>query len=133
MAPGLVGIKECLHGGTWQGLLWWLWGLRYTSGALLSILKKSYREAVRIGFTPPHLVVTGPYRYSRNPMYVAGLFAWIGWTIFYGNLAVFAGLVFLWSVFTLRIIPYEENQLEALFGSDYIDYKKSVPRWLGRI
>ena len=94
---------------------------------------KSYREAVRIGFTPPHLVVTGPYRYSRNPMYVAGLFAWIGWTIFYGNLAIFAGLVFLWSIFTIRIIPYEENQLEALFGSDYIDYKKSVPRWLGRI
>lgn len=94
---------------------------------------KSYREAVRIGFTPPHLVVTGPYRYSRNPMYVAGLFAWIGWTIFYGNIAVFVGLVFLWTIFTIRIIPYEENQLEALFGSDYIEYKKSAPRWLGRI
>lgn len=94
---------------------------------------KSYREGVRIGFTPPHLVVTGPYRYSRNPMYVAGLFAWIGWTIFYGNIAVFVGLVFLWTIFTIRIIPYEENQLEALFGSDYIEYKKSAPRWLGRI
>jgi protein-S-isoprenylcysteine O-methyltransferase Ste14 len=94
---------------------------------------KSYREAVRIGFTPPHLVVTGPYRYSRNPMYVAGLFAWIGWTIFYGNIAVFVGLVFLWTIFTIRIIPYEENQLEALFGSDYTEYKKSAPRWLGRI
>jgi protein-S-isoprenylcysteine O-methyltransferase Ste14 len=94
---------------------------------------KSYREAVRIGFTPPHLVVTGPYRYSRNPMYVAGLFVWIGWTIFYGNLAVFIGLVLLWSMFTFRIIPYEEDQLEALFGDEYSEYKKSVRRWLGRI
>jgi protein-S-isoprenylcysteine O-methyltransferase Ste14 len=93
---------------------------------------RSYRAAVRIGFTPPHLVVTGPYRYSRNPMYVAGLFAWIGWTIFYGNLAFFIGLALLWSIFTFRIIPYEESQLEALFGDEYIEYKQSVRRWLGR-
>ena len=94
---------------------------------------KSYRNAVRIGFTPPHLVVTGPYRYSRNPMYVAGLFVWIGWTIFYGSPAVFIGLVLLWSMFTLRVIPYEERQLEALFGDEYLEYKKSVRRWSGRI
>jgi len=94
---------------------------------------KSYREAVRIGFAPPHLVVTGPYRYSRNPMYVAGLFVWIGWTVFYGSPAVFIGLVLLWSMFTFRVIPYEERQLEALFGDEYIAYKKSVRRWLGRI
>lgn len=94
---------------------------------------KSYREAVRVGFVPPHLVVTGPYRYSRNPMYVAGLLVWIRWTVFYGSLAVFIGLVLLWSMFTFRIIPYEERQLEELFGDEYIEYKKSVRRWLGRI
>jgi protein-S-isoprenylcysteine O-methyltransferase Ste14 len=93
---------------------------------------KSYREAVRIGFEPPHLVVTGPYTYSRNPMYVAGLFAWIGWTVFYGSPAVFIGLVLLWSMFTFRVIPYEEHQLEALFGDEYLEYKKSVRRWIGR-
>jgi protein-S-isoprenylcysteine O-methyltransferase Ste14 len=94
---------------------------------------KSYREAVRIGFAPPHLVVTGPYRYSRNPMYVAGLFVWIGWTVFYGSPAVFIGLVLLWSMFTFRVIPYEERQLEALFGDEYKEYKTSVRRWIGRI
>jgi protein-S-isoprenylcysteine O-methyltransferase Ste14 len=61
---------------------------------------KSYRAAVRIGFSPPHLVVGGPYKYSRNPMYVSGLFAWLGWTVFYGSPAVLVGLVLLWSVFT---------------------------------
>jgi protein-S-isoprenylcysteine O-methyltransferase Ste14 len=66
-------------------------------------------------------------------MYVAGLFAWIGWTVFYGSPAVFIGLVLLWSLFTLRVIPYEERQLEALFGDEYREYKKSVRRWIGRI
>lgn len=93
---------------------------------------KSYREGVRIGFTPPHLVVNGPYRYSRNPMYIAGLFIWIGWTIFYANPVVFAGLLLLWSMFAFRVIPSEERQLEALFGDEYIEYRKSVRRWIGR-
>ncbi len=94
---------------------------------------KSYHEAVQVRFEPPHLVVDGPYEYSRNPMYVAGLFTWVGWTIFYGSPTVLIGLVFLWSLFTFRVIPYEERQLEALFGDAYVDYKQSVRRWIGRI
>jgi protein-S-isoprenylcysteine O-methyltransferase Ste14 len=93
---------------------------------------KSYRAAVRIGFSPPHLVVGGPYQVSRNPMYVAGLFAWLGWTVFYGSPAVLIGLVLLWSLFTFRVIPHEERQLEALFGDEYLEYMRSVRRWIGR-
>jgi protein-S-isoprenylcysteine O-methyltransferase Ste14 len=66
-------------------------------------------------------------------MYVAGLFTWIGWAIFYGSPAVFIGLALLWSLFTFRVIPYEERQLEALFGDEYLKYKKSVRRWIGRL
>jgi len=94
---------------------------------------KSYRESVRIGFSPPYLVVEGPYRYSRNPMYVSGLLVWCGWMIFYGNETVFIGLALLWSAFTFRVIPNEERQLETLFGDEYRAYKKSVGRWCGRI
>jgi protein-S-isoprenylcysteine O-methyltransferase Ste14 len=93
---------------------------------------RSYRTAVRVGFTPPHIVTAGPYQISRNPMYVSGLFAWLGWAIFYGSPAVFAALVLLWAVFTLRVIPQEEEQLEALFGDEYREYKRSVRRWFGR-
>jgi len=89
---------------------------------------KSYRAAVRIGFSPPHLVVNGPYRVSRNPMYTSGLFAWLGWTVFYGSPAVVVGLVFLWSVFTFRVIPHEERQLEGLFGDEYLAYAARVPK-----
>lgn len=93
---------------------------------------RSYRAAVRVSFSPPHLVITGPYKISRNPMYVAGLFAWCGWTVFYGSPAVFVGLVLLWSGFTFRVIPQEERQLEVLFGEEYLEYKRSVRRWIGR-
>jgi protein-S-isoprenylcysteine O-methyltransferase Ste14 len=93
---------------------------------------RSYRTSVRVGFTPPHLVIAGPYRFSRNPMYVTGLIAWLGWVIFYGSPAVFVGHVLLWVIFTIRVIPYEERQLEGLFGDEYLDFKRSVPRWIGR-
>ena len=94
---------------------------------------RSYRTAVRVGFSPPHLVIAGPYRISRNPMYVSGLFVWFGWVVFYGSPAVFVALVLLWFIFAFRVIPYEERQLEALFGDEYLEYKKSVRRWIGRI
>jgi protein-S-isoprenylcysteine O-methyltransferase Ste14 len=66
-------------------------------------------------------------------MYVSGLFVWLGWTVFYGSPAVFVGLVLLWSVFTFRVIPHEERQLEGLFGDEYLEYKSSVRRWIGRV
>jgi len=94
---------------------------------------KSYRDSVRISYSPPRLVIDGPYQVSRNPMYVAGLFAWIGWAIFYGSPAVFIGLIFLWAIFSVRVIPHEERLLEELFGDEYRQYKASVPRWIGRI
>ena len=93
---------------------------------------KSYSTSVRAGFSPPHLVVAGPYRVSRNPMYVSGLFAWVGWTVFYGSPAVLAALVLLWSLFSFRVIPLEEQQLEAQFPEAYLEYKRAVPRWIGR-
>ena len=93
---------------------------------------RSYAASVRIGFSPPHLVAAGPYRLSRNPMYVSGLFTWLGWALFYGSPAVFFALVLLWAVFTFRVIPREERQLEELFGDDYLEYKRSVRRWIGR-
>jgi protein-S-isoprenylcysteine O-methyltransferase Ste14 len=93
---------------------------------------RSYRASVRVGFSPPHLVIAGPYRFSRNPMYVSGLFTWLGWTVFYGSPAVFIALVLLWAVFSFRVIPYEERQLEVLFGDDYLEYRRSVRRWIGK-
>jgi protein-S-isoprenylcysteine O-methyltransferase Ste14 len=65
-------------------------------------------------------------------MYISGLIAWFGWIVYYGSPAVLLGLVLLWLFFALRMIPQEERQLEELFGEDYLAYKRTVRRWLGR-
>jgi len=93
---------------------------------------RSYRASVRVSFSPPHLVIAGPYKISRNPMYMSGLFTWSGWVIYYGSPAVCVALLLLWAAFAFRVIPHEESQLEALFGDEYLAYKSSVRRWIGR-
>lgn len=93
---------------------------------------RSYRDSVRVGFSPPHLVISGPYVISRNPMYVSGLITWLGWTFYFGSPAVLIALLLLWAIFTFRVIPHEEHLLEQLFGEEYLEYKRTVRRWIGR-
>lgn len=81
---------------------------------------------------PAALVARGPYRYTRNPMYV-GVLAILGglalarWS---APLAVYAAGVAMAFVTFVRV--YEEPRLERQFGASYAAYKSAVPRWLGR-
>lgn len=70
-----------------------------------------------------------PYRFTRNPMYLAGLGLWLGWAVFYGRLPVLAGAA-LWAATNSVIITREERALNRVFGEEYHLYKRSVPRWL---
>ena len=81
---------------------------------------------------PPYLLAKGPYAWSRNPMYVAGMITWAGWAVYYGSFAVVAGMVPFWGAIALLAVPFEERHLEARLGEPYLRYKRSVPRWLGR-
>ncbi len=119
--------------GPWNlaGLAIVVVGISLYAWCLLSHFR-SYRTSVRVGFDPPDLVHGGLYKVSRNPMYVSGLIAWFGWVVFYGSPAVLMGFVLLWLLFSLRVIPQEERQLEMLFGEDYLAYKRTVRRWIGR-
>jgi protein-S-isoprenylcysteine O-methyltransferase Ste14 len=76
------------------------------------------------------LVLRGPYRRSRNPMYVSLVLVYLGvalWT----NAWVALGLVVLpIAVLGLVVVPMEESQLRERFGDSYIDYCRQVRRWL---
>jgi hypothetical protein len=48
-----------------------------------------------MALTPDYLLQSGPYHYSRNPMYVAELAMWAGWSLVFGNLAVAGGTALL--------------------------------------
>src|SRR5438445_5897548 len=87
-------------------------------------------------FDPPRqLVITGPYRFVRNPMYVGMGIALLGEAIVYPNLTlVMLGLiVVLWAAVTLFIIGYEEPTLRRMFGNDYEAYCRQVRRWIPRL
>jgi protein-S-isoprenylcysteine O-methyltransferase Ste14 len=86
-------------------------------------------ERVKLGMIPSYLVIRGPYRLTRNPMYIAELGLWLGWIIFFGSPLVLIGFLVLWSVMTLVLLPREERSLEAAFGQTYLQYKSRVPRW----
>jgi protein-S-isoprenylcysteine O-methyltransferase Ste14 len=86
-------------------------------------------ERVELGWTPPYLLMRGPYAFTRHPMYLAELTLWFGWALLYGSVAVFIALLVLvaWVSF---ILPREERALEAKFGDVYRAYQARVPRWL---
>jgi protein-S-isoprenylcysteine O-methyltransferase Ste14 len=75
------------------------------------------------------LVTDGPYRYTRNPMYVGMLVILTGWAIYLGNVGAFLLLpLFIVVLNRQQIIP-EERMLEAKFAGVYRAYRERVPRW----
>ncbi len=81
-------------------------------------------------FDPPRrLVVRGPYRYVRNPMYLGAGLALAGAALFYRSsvLLAYAGLFLL--LMHLAVVLYEEPTLRQTFGEDYEAYCKRVRRW----
>ena len=89
-------------------------------------------DKVKPGLTPSFLMMHGPYRLTRNPMYVAELGLWLGWALFFGSLGIFIGCVALLLIVNCVILPREERGLEAAFGQAYVQYRNRVPRWLGK-
>ena len=80
---------------------------------------------------PKHLVVSGLYGYSRNPMYLAVLCVVAGWAIGYRSAAIglYAGGLFI--AFHLRILWHEEPFLAGTHGEAWRAYASRVPRWFG--
>ena len=78
---------------------------------------------------PNHLVDDGLFRYSRNPIYLGFTLSLFGLALLTANLAAF-DVVFFFLVVHFWYIPFEERIMEKEFGSDYINYKKQVRRWL---
>lgn len=86
-------------------------------------------EVRNIERIPIHLLTQGPYRYTRNPMYLGYLLFWLAWTVFYGSVSVLAVLVILSSIAQFILVPLEERRLDVKFGEEFRSYKKQVPRW----
>jgi protein-S-isoprenylcysteine O-methyltransferase Ste14 len=75
----------------------------------------------------PKLVTWGPYAWVRNPLYAGNGLIGLGWAMMTGwpLVAAFAAVYF--TLYSMTIIPYEEQFLSERFGEEYENYRKSAP------
>ena len=116
-----------------QGLCW-LGALVSLSAALLFLLSlREFRAAgtsVRGSVRSTRIVKTGPYRFTRNPIYLAFILFVGGLSVWWNNLWLLVMLVPAVGFISLVVIPREERFLECNFPEQYLSYKSSVRRWL---
>jgi protein-S-isoprenylcysteine O-methyltransferase Ste14 len=128
MQPPLLGL------GVTRGL-----GAVLVAAGIAGLLDSFARFALRGRGTPApilpteHLVVSGLYRYVRNPMYVAVMSVVLGQALLLGDPRLLGYGALLWLVFHLFVIGYEEPTLRRAFGAEYERFRANVPRWIPRL
>jgi protein-S-isoprenylcysteine O-methyltransferase Ste14 len=76
------------------------------------------------------IVVAGPYRFTRNPIYSGMFLALIGLAVGFDSLWLLAALALFYLVIRYGVVAREEAYLERKFGAAYLDYKARVRRWI---
>jgi protein-S-isoprenylcysteine O-methyltransferase Ste14 len=143
-------------GGTFGGLLPWLlgdwrfrpplpyWVAAQAAGGILIAaglvpIAMAFAEFVRAAGTPvpvaapPRLVVSGFYRYVRNPIYAGFTAVLLGETLLFGTRGMLIYTAVAWCVGAAAVRFYEEPVLSRKFGRDYDAYRRAVPAWLPRL
>ena len=82
---------------------------------------------------PERLVVTGLYRYVRNPMYVSVVAIIIGQALLFGDWRLFVYGAVFWLACHAFVLVYEEPTLRRKFGPQYEAFYTNVPRWVPRL
>jgi protein-S-isoprenylcysteine O-methyltransferase Ste14 len=80
--------------------------------------------------SPGFLITTGPFRFSRNPAYLAMAAILFGSAVVMGTLVTFVFPILFIAVTELLFIPDEEEALEKKFGKEYRQYRERVRRWI---
>ena len=115
--PHLVGVPPFVAG---VALLLWCVGEFYAAG-----------KGTLAPWDPPrHLVVSGPYRVSRNPMYIGVVLILLGWAAAFGLRSLWYYAVGVTVMFHLRVVLGEEPWQARTFGDEWERYKARVPRWI---
>ncbi len=115
-----VGMGLCIVGI--MGMLWCVWNFIAVGRGTPAPIDP-----------PRELVITGPYRFVRNPMYIAAITILIGEVLLYESVLLFVYLLFVALGFHLFIIFYEEPKLRSSFPEGFNNYTHRVPRWIPRL
>ena len=112
----------------WIGYLLTFIGLGLAIGAVAQFMKE--RTTLEPHGSVTEIVTSGPYRFSRNPIYLGFVCLLIGFPfIFRTYWGLILSPLFMWSLYQL-VIKHEEAYLERKFGGNYTSYKSRVRRWL---
>jgi protein-S-isoprenylcysteine O-methyltransferase Ste14 len=106
----------------WVGMLWCFWNFTVNGRGTPAPIDP-----------PKELVAIGLYRFVRNPMYVAGLVALIGWILWSPSLPLIAAPILFYVAAHLFVTLYEEPTLKKKFGAAYEEYCRKVPRWIPKL
>jgi protein-S-isoprenylcysteine O-methyltransferase Ste14 len=143
IAPGVVAgvipwlITKWQPGGD-ASLTLTIFGALMILAGLAILIDCFVRFALKGGGTPApfaptqHLVVSGPYRFVRNPMYLAVLLAIFGQMLVFANAGLLAYGVAVALTVHFFVLGYEEPKLSATFPEAYLAYSRNVGRWLPR-
>ncbi len=105
-------------------------GLAFALALWAAALFRLARTGI-VPFSPATALVTrGPYRLTRNPMYLGLSGILLGAAIFMGSLTPFIVIPAFMALIAERFIAREEAMLEQAFGQAFVDYKAKVRRWL---
>lgn len=106
----------------------------FVLGAALAVNAKRLFQKTKTPIKPSDLPINlhqqGPFRFSRNPMYLGIAIGLLGIAIFLGSLSAFLFPIAFIAVMDLVFIPYEEKVLQAVFGEEYQGYKSKIHRWV---
>ncbi len=101
-------------------------------GILLIAVKEFSKKQAEIGFTTGStaLVTEGIYQYTRNPMYLAFVINFIGFSMVFNGLWDLILIIPLVIALNQMVLVKEEDYLLEKFRDEYKDYKNSVRRWI---
>jgi protein-S-isoprenylcysteine O-methyltransferase Ste14 len=125
-----TGISQPAAFGFWQvaGILLGACGAALALTCILTFV--SVGRGTPAPFDPPRrLVVQGPYRFVRNPMYLGAGLALTGAALFYQSARLFGYAASFLVITHLFVVIYEEPTLQRSFDRDYQAYCKRVGRW----
>jgi protein-S-isoprenylcysteine O-methyltransferase Ste14 len=128
----VIVVELVLHNGK---LVFVPWGCALLAwGYLQYVLVGNYRLPLAGGsrgreVPPDRIITSGPYRYTRNPMYLGHLIFMMGLAVtFWSWFALL--LLAARAVWFHRRVLHDERRLEARFGAEYVAYKRQVSRWI---
>jgi protein-S-isoprenylcysteine O-methyltransferase Ste14 len=105
----------------WAAMLWCMWAFTVKGRGTPAPIDP-----------PVELVISGLYRFVRNPMYVSGTLILLGCVFWSPSISILLCPLIFFTAAHLFIVFYEEPHLRKTFGAAYEDYCRSVPRWIPR-